>query len=153
MKLGLSLLLIVFSILGIADASYITWEKLSGRIPPCSGQFKCADVLTSQWSNVGPVPLSVLGIAFYSGFLLLGVLFYLSQESPSLKPHARWLSKLMLAWGAFGALFSLYLMVIMGVVIQAWCLYCLLSAINCAVLFVISSTIYKLTSKSQAAPL
>jgi uncharacterized membrane protein len=138
MKKVLSLLLVVFSTLGILDTSYLLYEKLNGTIPPCSSAFKCNDVLTSEWSSIGPVPLSLLGLLFYSAFLTLVIIYFLEKESLVVGRFKFQLPTLLLMWGTIGAAFSMYLVFIMGVVIQAWCLYCLLSAVNSTILFLLS---------------
>jgi uncharacterized membrane protein len=51
--------------------------------------------------------------------------------------------------GVFGAGFSAYLLYIMGVVLQAWCVYCLISAATCIILFLLSGTIYLLAKKES----
>ncbi|MBP7842566.1 hypothetical protein KA017_01025, partial [Candidatus Woesebacteria bacterium] len=65
MKIFISLLFIIFSLVGIADASYITYEKFSGVVPDCGPGFDCGAVLNSKWSSIGPIPLSLLGLAYY----------------------------------------------------------------------------------------
>lgn len=142
MKTLLSILLVIFSIVGIADASYITWEKVSGVVPPCSPGFKCETVLNSEWSSIGPVPLSVFGIFFYSSFLILGSASLLEVPGFSVGRFTLAMPLLLLGLGSWGALFSLYLVFLMGVVLQAWCVYCLISAVNCLVLFSISVANY-----------
>jgi uncharacterized membrane protein len=136
----LSLCLVVFSLLGIVDASYITYEKFSGRIPPCSIHFKCTQVLESKWANIGPIPLSLLGVCFYSLFLVVSISFLLGKRKASF---------FLALFGVFGLLFSLYLVFIMGVVLKAWCFYCLLSAVNCVILFGVSSVLYLLTKRRK----
>lgn len=136
MKTVLPLLVVIFSILGIADASYLTWEKLSGTIPPCHPIFKCNEVLSSPWASIGPIPISAFGLVFYATFLGLGIWLFVGPEK-----QQRLIVNIIRVWGIFGALFSSYLVILMGVVIKAWCLYCLLSAINCFILLVLSLSI------------
>ena len=152
MKLLLSLLLVVFTFLGVLDASYITYEKFTGQVPTCTVQFihfKCAAVLNSPWASVGPVPLSLLGVAFYMTFFVLAVLFYLGKEE-FVVAHISLPSDVVLAtFGCFGALFSLYLILVMAVILQAWCLYCVLSALTCLTLFLLGSSIHLLARKER----
>lgn len=136
MKAFLSVVIVMLSLLGIFDASYITWEKFNGSVPVCSPPFDCGTVLNSPWAQVGPVPLSVLGIFFYSMFLILGSLLLL--EKHSLKIANLSVVSLLGIWATFGLLFSLYLVIVMGVVLESWCLYCVISAINCMILFITS---------------
>jgi uncharacterized membrane protein len=137
-KFLLPLFISVFAFLGILDAGYITYEKFSGQIPICNGFFKCGNVLSSPWSSVGPVPLSLLGLLFYATIFTFAVMAYLETESLILFKRQIPLGHLLAALGVFGAGFSLYLVYIMGVVLQAWCLYCLFSAANCLVLLLLT---------------
>jgi uncharacterized membrane protein len=141
-KRFLAYLLIFFSLLGVFDTGYLTWEKLNNSIPPCSAAFKCGDVLNSSWASVGHIPLSAFGILFYTGFLLLGSLLFIEKEKLQVGSVSVAVSTIALVFGILGVLFSAYFVFLMGVVLQAWCLYCVLSALNCVVLFVTSLFIY-----------
>ncbi|MBU0974224.1 dihydroorotate dehydrogenase (quinone) [Patescibacteria group bacterium] len=156
MKIILSLLLIVFSIVGIVDSSYITYEKFSESVSDCGVGSECGTVLNSEWSNIGPIPLSLLGFAFYSSLFILSILNYIEFDLKSqLEKVCNKLSfkktsifrqitiqELILVATIFGALFSGYLVFLMVIVINAWCKYCLISAFTSLTLFAISSTYY-----------
>lgn len=134
LKKILILLVIVLSLLGIVDAGYITYEKLSGNIPPCNSIFSCGEVLESKYASVGPIPLSAFGLVFYLTFLGLSSWYLLNLDTQgSARESKIRLAILVLGGSGFG--FSLYLLFLMGVVLQAWCFYCLLSAVNCVGLF------------------
>jgi uncharacterized membrane protein len=77
----------------------------------------------------------MFGLLFYIVMLGLASALLLEINSINLLKRQIAVPTLLLIWGTFGALFSGYLVFIMGVVLQAWCLYCLISAINCVVLF------------------
>jgi len=154
----LSLLLIVLSLFGIADASYLTYEKLSGRIPACGPGFDCGTVINSEWANIGPVPISVLGLFFYSTVFIFSLLHYLEKDLSGLNKIFRFpynfkpLNYLQVLV-TFGGLFSIYLVTIMGVILKAWCQYCLYSAIISSLLFVIVFLYTHLVEKKQPAML
>ncbi len=149
-KLYLNLLLIALALIGIVDASFITFEKLQGKIPPCMPGFHCASVLESPWASVGPIPLSAIGVCFYLTVFVVSYLLYIDYDFKKimhnigdrlkLKPDnlLRFIStqELILALTSFGALFSIYLISIMAFLIGAWCTYCLISAATCAALFI-----------------
>lgn len=149
MKTLLSLLLIVFTFLGILDAGYITYEKLNGIIPPCSTYFKCGDVLNSSWASIGPVPLAFLGFLFYSLFFAMSLFLYFGKKEIRLLSFRMRIETFLALQGIFGAGFSLYLLFVMGVILKAWCLYCLLSALICIILFALSSTVYLLAKREK----
>ncbi len=143
MKKILPLLLIIFAVIGILDAGYITYEKLSGVVPPCTGAFKCGAVLNSPWASIGPIPLAAFGLAFYLTFLFVASLHLGEVKSLEWQGRRLPVAWVLVALGSFGFLFSLYLLGLMAFVIQAWCFYCLVSAINCIVLFSISWGVFK----------
>ncbi len=147
MKIILSLLLVVFTFLGILDSSYITYEKMSGQVPQCNKYFKCGVVLNSQWASVGPIPLALFGTFFYTFFFCMSVMFFLEKKELHLLGRIIPTKKVLAMLGIFGGMFSLYLIFIMGVILHAWCLYCLLSASICLILSLVSSSLYFLTSK------
>lgn len=142
MKVIVTLLIIVASLVGIADASYLTYQKSQASPPPCHPVFKCADVLNSPWSSIGPVPLPLLGVAFYVSVLISGIAYYLGLTHVKIGSRQVPMSGVLIGLGIFGSLFSLYLVTIMGIILKAWCLYCLISAVNCLILAVLTTTLY-----------
>lgn len=140
-KTILALLVVIISVVGMVDAGYISYEKFSGRIPPCNAIFKCGEVLESPYAYIGPLPLAVYGFGFYLTFFVLGSWYFLNIDRGE-SQLAQKLRLGMAVLGVFGFIFSLYLLFLMAVVIQAWCIYCLLSAVNCVLLFCTSMAIY-----------
>lgn len=149
MKKFLSLALIVFSILGIFDASYLTYEKINGYVPPCTAHFQCGQVLNSLWATIGPVPISILGFIFYATFLGLSIWLFLEKRYLPFLGIKLDTEKLLVLLGVVGVSFSVYFVFLMGVVIKAWCFYCLLSALTSSILFLLSSSMYFLTRKEK----
>lgn len=125
MKTWLVLLLIVLSLFGIFDAGYLTWQRFNNIIPPCSVEFECETVLTSKWSSFGPIPVSALGLIFYSTVFLFSCLELVEKK---IKIFDFDNEEILMILGSFGFLFSLFLLFLMGVVINSWCFYCLISA-------------------------
>ncbi len=167
MKIFISLLFIIFSIVGIADSSFITYEKFAGIIPDCGPGFDCGAVLNSKWSSIGPIPLSLLGLLYYFTVFSLG--FLLVAEFEIQKPLGTLFDKLKLSQKnilrnittaealflvtTFGFGFSIYLVTLMAFVIGAWCKYCVISAAASTLLF-ITSTVYfaKIEKRSPFIP-
>jgi uncharacterized membrane protein len=127
MSKKLLLLLVAISLVGLADASYITYQKINHIIPPCSAQFACETVLSSKWSAIGPIPLSLLGCFFYATVLTLSISLFLSHTTIHTRLRFNPAIILMIV-GISGLAFSAGLLGIMGIVLKAWCLYCLISA-------------------------
>lgn len=133
MKTLLPLLIIIVAILGVLDASYLTYEKLSGTTPACAPPFDCGEVLNSQWASIGPIPLSAFGVGYYLSVLIAGSLSLLGIPTPVISTK-----KILLLLTSFGFLFSAVLVGLMAFVIHAWCLYCLYSATFSTILFITS---------------
>ncbi len=158
MNVFMSLLLIVLSLIGIADASYLTYEKVAGVIPPCTPGFQCETVLSSPYAQIGPLPLSALGLGYYLTVFVLAVMHFLELDfkkssffKTSKSAFIRKTSPLdllqLITIG--GLLFSFYLVFLMGVVIKAWCSYCLISAAVSTLLFITTQTYVALYSQKS----
>lgn len=144
--------MVILPLLGIADAGYLTYEKMQNQLPPCGSGFDCGEVLNSPYAMIGPIPLSVFGLLYYSLLLILGICHFLEIDFSKYTKHKK--LKLMVkplqlytTVSAFGLLFSFYLVLLMGVIIKAWCLYCLVSAGISFLIFCISWTNFNLYSK------
>jgi dihydroorotate dehydrogenase len=148
----LTLLLIILSTLGVADTAFLSYEKLVGVVPACHIGFSCTSVLNSQWSMIGPVPLSFIGLVYYLSVWSLAVALYM--ETSHLR-FSKWITvhtlDLLIFLTTGGLLISLYLVVIMGLVLKAWCFYCLISAATSTSLFLVARGL-GLTQK-EACPL
>lgn len=122
------LLIVCIALLGVLDASYITFSELSGVLPPCHPPFDCGKVLNSPLSRIGPVPLSAIGIFYYAMVLIIGSVAFIQEDHEDLVRTI----------ASCGFAFSMYLVFMMGVLLQAWCLYCLVSALCCVLIFIFS---------------
>ncbi len=137
--------MIIVSLFGLADASYITYEKFAHVTPTClfTGIFKCSTVLQSPWSSIGPIPLSLLGMGFYATVFLLASYLLLKKDAP----HK--LSILLFGLSVFGFGFSIYLTVIQAFVIKAFCFFCVVSAVSSSLLFAIAWLGYRRMIRSS----
>jgi uncharacterized membrane protein len=62
------------SVVGLAISVYLTIEHYTGSTTlACSdkGAINCAAVTKSAWSHIGPIPVAVLGLAFFVGMTAL----------------------------------------------------------------------------------
>lgn len=139
----LHLAIIFLSILGIADAGYITYEEFSGVTPVCDvgNFFDCGAVLNSQWAHIGPIPLSLLGVGYYSTMFVLGAILL---TVPAWRTRA---TQAALVFGTTGGIFSLFLMYLQLGVIGAICLYCTVSAFTSGLLWVVSTLLWRRSRK------
>ena len=146
MRKALQYLVLMFAVIGILDASYLTYEHYSDTIPPCSiaAFADCGKVLKSEYAMVGPLPVSLLGVAFYSTLTGLLIIRLVTEKDLGLKDmiwnvlekyvKKHWYSlesvlfSLQMVMTTMGFLFSVYFVYLQLNVIKAICLYCMLSA-------------------------
>jgi uncharacterized membrane protein len=125
---------VILAIIGLGISAYITITSLMNVETICleTGGFNCSLVQGSIYSRVGPIPVQYLGVAGYLGILLV---LLLENRIPFLQARGR-----MVVFGLTlgGFLFSLYLTAIEAFVLNAWCVWCVISAIAMTLLFAIS---------------
>lgn len=132
MKNIIVLAIFILGLVGLADASYLTWEHYAEVLPPCSTNWwvDCGKVLTSPQSVLFGLPVAVWGVLQYLGIILTTGLLYQTWRQK--------LSWLLVVQTTLGFLFSLYFVGLQLFVIQAICLYCMLSALICTVIFALT---------------
>jgi uncharacterized membrane protein len=136
----------VLALIGLGVAGYLTYEKFSGGGLICwGGSQDCEAVQNSPYSQVGPIPVAVLGLIGYLVFLVVTAL----QIRTSSLEARRLLAGVNfgLALGAF--LYSVYLTYLELFVIYAICTWCVISAV--LVLFILVLAIWELTALSAEA--
>jgi uncharacterized membrane protein len=119
---------LLFSLVGLGDASYLTAKHMAGSSVPCSILNGCELVLSSQYAEFYGIPTAAFGaIAYFAAFSLVLLVFF---------GHSK-------LWSIFGVLallmflFSLWLVYLQAFVIGSFCQYCLLSAVTSTLLFVL----------------
>lgn len=133
-------LILILSLLGLFDASYLTYEHYQNIIPPCTvNRFfpivsDCGKVLRSSYSVMFGVPLAVIGVFQYSFFLIAIIALIISRK----KVFAYWI----IFQSLIGAIFSLYFMYIQLVILKSICIYCTLSALISFTIFFLSYKIF-----------
>src|SRR5947208_15118594 len=61
----------ILTLAGLADATYLTVQFLSGETAVCGGSADCFRVLGSAYARLGPVPVAGLGLlAYFAAFSL-----------------------------------------------------------------------------------
>ncbi len=131
----LAIVILVIALLGFADASYLTIEHFQGVIPPCSVVSGCETVLTSAYSIVAGIPVSLLGALYYL-IVAIGIFAYLDTKNNNI---LKWT----LSLTVLGLLMSLWFMFVQGFILKAWCLYCLGSATTSILLFILANIVFK----------
>jgi uncharacterized membrane protein len=118
----------VVAFLGMVDALYLT--VMRGVHVPCSVTGGCNEVLTSIYSEVLGIPLSMIGLVFYFTVFCLAVL-----DAFEVGQTLRWV--FWLALPAF--VITLVLLYLQAFVILHFCQYCLASAAFVTTIFLLSA--------------
>lgn len=124
----LPLLAAVVALIGLADAIYLTYKHFTGGTVPCSIVEGCEMVLTSSYAQIAGVPLAIFGAAAYLAAFSLAMFAAFGSR---------------LTWNLFGvqvtlmAIFSVWLIYLQAYVIEAFCQFCLISAVVTFTLFTI----------------
>lgn len=116
----------VISLLGLADATYLTIEHVTGQSVRCTIIAGCSEVLSSEYSVVGGFPLAMIGAAAYFSVFSLATLAAFGY---------RFAGTLLNLLVAAMLLVSLWLVYLQAFVIRSFCQYCLFSA---AIIFVLA---------------
>jgi uncharacterized membrane protein len=118
--------MVVLAVAGIGVAGYLTWVHYADVSPICATGGGCETVQKSSYSEIGGVPVAILGLGGYVA-ILAGLL--LPGEATRL-----WTAALALV----GAGFSAYLTYLELFVIDAICQWCVASAVIMGVLAVLA---------------
>ena len=117
----------IFSLIGIADAVYLTVHHYTGEQVPCGLSGGCEMVLSSAYATVFGIPLAFFGaVAYFIAFSLALLTAFGNHK----------------LWNLFGlqatlmACFSAWLIYVQAYQIQDFCQYCLVSAGVCFSLFI-----------------
>lgn len=130
-------LFVVIATVGFSDATFLTIEHFRETIPPCLAS-GCEAVLTSVYSTVFGIPVSLLGALFYL-FLLVLLFAYYDLNGPKSEKALR----LALFTTFFGLLASIYFVSLQVFILHSYCQYCLLSAVTSTSLFIIAFVLVK----------
>lgn len=129
-----AIFVLVVSFLGFIDSSYLAIKHFEGVIPPCSITGGCEEVLTSVYSKILGIPVSLLGSIYYL-LIMVGSFAFLESKKHSL---LKW--SLLLTIPGFIA--SLWFVFIQVFTLGSYCIYCLGSFLSTTVLFVIAMEVF-----------
>jgi len=109
----------IVSLAGLADATYLTVQALTGETLGCGGSPDCFKVLGSAYARVAGIPLASFGVlAYFSVFTF---------ATFALFGYARARIFLILTVGAM-FLGTLWLLYVQAFLLHAYCRYCSFSA-------------------------
>lgn len=127
--------LIALALVGIGNTLYLSLSVYTGVAPSCILE-GCEVVLNSPYAKLFGVPLSYIGLVYYVYMLGVAALLAIDPRSFGLRLGA-------LLYTAAGLALSGVFIYIQGVLIGAYCQYCLISALLTLLLFVAALIHYR----------
>jgi uncharacterized membrane protein len=109
----------IVAVAGLADATYLTVQALTGETLSCGGSPDCFRVLGSSYAKLGGIPVASLGaLAYFGVFTFATFAAFGYSRAPKF---------LALIAGAM-FLMTLWLLYVQAFLLHAYCRYCLFSA-------------------------
>jgi len=109
----------IVAVAGLADATYLTVQALTGETLSCGGSPDCFRVLGSSYSKVGRIPVAIVGaLAYFSVFTLATFAAFGSAR----------MRKFLALMVGMMFLATLWLLYVQAFLLHAYCRYCLFSA-------------------------
>lgn len=138
----LAIIILLIALVGFADSAYLTIERFRGVVPSCTIA-GCDTVLTSAYSAIAEVPVSLFGAIYYL-FIAVGSFIYLEARhgGGETKAHHSLIFKWTLVATVIGLAASVWFVFVQAAVLRAFCQYCLLSALTSTALFVMALIIF-----------
>jgi uncharacterized membrane protein len=109
----------IVAVAGLADATYLTVQALTGETLSCGGSPDCFRVLGSSYAKVGGIPVALIGaLAYFSAFT------FATFAAFGYGGVRKFLALIV------GAMFmaTLWLLYVQAFLLHAYCRYCLFSA-------------------------
>ena len=107
------------AVAGLADATYLTVQALTGETVSCGGSPDCFRVLGSSYAKLGGIPVAILGaLAYFTVFTFATFAAFGYPRAPKFLA--------LIAGGMFLA--TLWLLYVQAFLLHAYCRYCLFSA-------------------------
>lgn len=125
-----NIIILILSIIGVGDTSYLTIKRYTHDSVNCSIFEGCDFVTTSSYSAILGVPVAVLGIIFYLSVFVLTVLYLRSKNKKFMVS--------LLGLSSVGFLMSMWFVYTQAFILDAYCLYCLVSAGLSTIIFILS---------------
>ncbi|MGI9113791.1 MAG: hypothetical protein DLM52_10480 [Chthoniobacterales bacterium] len=119
----------LLALAGLADATYLTVQYLSGETAVCGGSADCFRVLGSPYSKIGAVPVSGLGVLAYFAVFACATFAAFNYQ------RARNWFALFVSAMFLGTLWFLFVQTFL---LHAFCRYCLFSA---AIVFLLTGLV------------
>jgi uncharacterized membrane protein len=117
------------SLLGLADATYLTVQFLTGEAAVCGGSANCFQVLGSAYARIGRMPIAGFGVVAY--FIAFTCATFAAFGYAQVRKFFT-----VTVWAMFAV--TLWLLFVQAFLLHAFCRYCLLSA---ALVFVLAALV------------
>ena len=109
----------IVAVVGLADATYLSVQALTGEILTCGGSPDCFRVLGSSYSKLAGVPVAMLGaLAYFSVFTFATFAAFGYRRAPTI----------LVLTAALMFLMTLWFLYVQAFLLHAYCRYCLFSA-------------------------
>jgi uncharacterized membrane protein len=109
----------VVAVAGLADATYLTVQALTGETLSCGGSPDCFRVLGSSYAKLGGIPVAMLGALAY--FTVFTLATFAAFGYP-------WASRFLALIAGAMFVMTLWLLYVQAFLLHAYCRYCLFSA-------------------------
>jgi len=123
---------IFLAVIGLLVSIYMTIFKLTSNETMCLGSGGCSTVNTSRYSEVGGIPVALIGVTGYTAILIL---HFLEKRSGFFNEQG---SLLIFGISLTGFLFNLYLIYVETFLIKAYCPFCITSQIAMSLIFIVA---------------
>ena len=129
LRLFLYIAAAIISVVGLAEATYLTVLFLTGETAVCGGSPDCFKVLGSTYARVAGVPIALLGtLAYFSAFSFA---IFAAFGYGKARNFLAWT-----VWTMFAV--TLWLLFTQAFLLHAFCRYCLFSA---AIIFLLAAIV------------
>ncbi|MEN9564455.1 MAG: hypothetical protein RIR73_2699 [Chloroflexota bacterium] len=123
---------IALVIIGLAVSIYMTIYKISGNDGMCLGSGDCSTVNASRFSEVNGIPVAVFGIIGYAAILFVHIF---ETRNEFFRKNG---TLLIFGMGLTGFLFTLWLVYVELVLLNAICPFCVTSQVTMTIIFIIA---------------
>jgi uncharacterized membrane protein len=127
--------IVLISATGFFISFYIFFKKKTNNPLVCPMHGSCTTVIHSDYSRIVGMPVEHIGLTYYSLTAFVHAILFLR---PLLETSL--VSIILVVVSTLAFLFSLYLIIVQGLVLRNWCTWCIMSAFISSAVF--AGTIY-----------
>ena len=117
------LLLVPLSLAGLGASGYLTYSHYADQATVCAGIGSCEYVQTSEYSEIIGVPVALMGLLFFVGLGALSLMQVILWQR-----DIEWARPLAFSMALGGTAFVTYLTYVELFVIDAICIWCVVTA-------------------------